>query len=62
MKEEKIEYPCDDCTDESKCVQQGRYKRCEKWLAWFGQQWRALRRKFARNVSIRHEKKGGDDE
>lgn len=61
MREDKIEYPCDDCEDEPKCVLQGRYKRCMQWLAWFGQQWRALQKKFALDVSIRHKKKGGDD-
>ena len=61
-KEKEIEYPCDDCNDEPKCVLQGKYKRCMRWLAWFRGQWRALQKLFARNVSKRHEKKEGDDE
>lgn len=61
MSEEKVEYPCDDCKDELKCVPQSKYKRCVRWLAWFSQQWRALQKKFALDVSNRHRKKGGDD-
>lgn len=62
MSKEKIEHPCEDCKDETKCVERGKYKKCERWLEWFGQQWRTLQKKFARDVSNRHDEKESDDE
>lgn len=60
--ENRIEYPCTECeTEEKVCNRQRKYLKCEAWREWFRQQWERIQKIFARDVSNRHEQKGGDD-
>ena len=54
-------YPCTECEEEKDCEQSEKYVQCEAWRKWFHEQWENIRKLFGRNVSNRHDEKGGDD-
>ena len=53
-------FPCNDCEEKEKCEKCAKYVRCYKWRKWFRDEWNGIRKKYAVDVSNRHEQKSGD--
>jgi hypothetical protein len=57
------EYPCERCkSNEDDCNRQRKYLRCYAWREWFRSEWNQIRNFFGKDVSERHNEKGGDDD